>query len=140
MPDRIEREIEDILNKLDDFVPEGGKKPIPFKRAANRKQQSRGWLSQRLARVSLNQIMVYALIALILGFILRSLPFASWVMIGAIVVLVTAFVLSLRNGSGSTNVSGNYQKRWRGEPIELPNPYRGPTIGDRIVAWFRRRK
>ena len=139
MPDRIEREIEDILSKLDDFVPDKGQKPIPFRRPANRKPQRKSWLSQRLARISLNQVMVYALIALILGFILRGLPFATWVMIGALAVLLTAFFLSLRAGGGSGSVSGNYQKRWRGEPIDVPDPYRGPGIGDRIAKWFRRR-
>lgn len=140
MADRIEREIEDILNKLDDFVPEKGQKPIPFRRRS-RKSPSQSWLSKRLARISLNQVMVYALVVLIVAFILRGLPFVSWVMIGAGVVLLSAFLLSLRGG-GSRSLSGGstYQKRWRGEPIDIPDPYAGPSLGDRIVAWFRRRK
>jgi hypothetical protein len=141
MPDRIEREIEDILNKLDDFVPEKGAKPIPFRKPAKRRSQNQNWLSQRLSRITLNQVMLYALIAAIAGFILRSLPFAYWVMIGGIVALVVAFLLSLRAGGGRNTVSGNYQKRWRGEPIDVRNYDTGaPTIGDRIVQWFRRRK
>jgi hypothetical protein len=141
MPDRIEREIEDILNKLDDFVPEKGQKPIPFRKPAKRRNQNQNWLSQRLSRITLNQVMLYALIALIAGFILRSIPFAYWIMIAALCVLVVAFVLSLRAGGGRNTVSGNYQKRWRGEPIDVRNYDAGnPTIGDRIVQWFKRRK
>lgn len=141
MPDRIEREIEDILNKLDDFVPEKGQKPIPFRKPAKRKNQNRNWLSQRLSHITLNQVMLYALIATIAGFILRGLPLAYWVMIGGIIVLVAAFIFSLRAGGGRNTVSGNYQKRWRGEPIDVRNYDTGnPTIGDKIVQWFRRRK
>lgn len=140
MPDRIEREIEDILSKLDDFVPEKGQKPIPFRKPARRRSQQKNWFSQRLSRITINQVMVYALIAVIAGFILRGLPLAYWVMIGGLVVLVAAFILSLRTGGKST-ISGNYEKRWRGEPIDVRNYDAGtPTIGDRIVHWFRRRK
>jgi hypothetical protein len=85
--------------------------------------------------------MLYALIAMVAGFVLRSLPFASWVMIGALIVLVTAFFLSMRAGSGGGRPGGSgYQKRWRGEPIDLSNQYSGPSLGDRIVKWFRRRR
>ena len=143
MPDRIEREIEDILSKLDDFVPDKGQKPIPFRKPAKRKTSSGGnWLSQRLARLSLNQIMLYALIGLVAGFILRTLPFASWVMIASLIILVTAFLLSIRAGSNRSSPGGaGYQKRWRGEPIDLSNNYsNGPSLGDRIARWFKRRR
>lgn len=144
MPDRIEREIEDILNKLDDFVPDKGQKPIPFRKPARRRSSSGGnWLTQRLAKLSLNQIMLYALIALVAGFLLRSLPFASWLMIASLIVLVTAFFLSMRAGSGRGRIgNSSYEKRWRGEPIDLSNNYTsgGPTLGDRIVRWFKRRR
>jgi hypothetical protein len=143
MPDRIEREIEDILNKLDDFVPDKGQKPIPFRKPAKRRGANGGnRLTQRLAKLSLNQIMLYALIALVAGFLLRSMPFASWVMIGALVILVAAFFLSMRAGSGRGRIGNSgYEKRWRGEPIDLSNNYSSgaPTLGDRIVRWFKRR-
>ena len=141
MPDRIEREIEDILSKLDDFVPDKGKKPIPFRKPAKRRNQGGdNFFKKNFGRLTLNQVMLYALIAAILGFILRGLPFAYWVMIAGIVVLVGAFIVSLRGGSNRTVSGGSYQKRWRGEPIETHNYDDGLTIGDKIVRWFRRRK
>lgn len=141
MPDRIEREIEDILNKLDDFVPEKGQQPIPFKPRPKPSPMSRtqGWFGQRLARVSLNQIMLYALIAVLAAFFLRALPFASWVMIGALIVLATAFVMSMRQGGrgGSKRLgsSPSTQKRWRGQPID-DSPPPGPSFFDRLKGRF----
>jgi hypothetical protein len=141
MPDRIEREIEDILSKLDDFVPDKGQKPIPFRKPAKRRNQGgTNWFKKTFGRLTLNQVMLYALIAAIAGFALRGLPLAYWVMIGGLVVLVVTFVMSLRGGSNRTVSGGSYQKRWRGEPIDVRNYDEGLTIGDRIARWFRRRK
>lgn len=141
MPDRIEREIEDILNKLDDFVPEKGQQPIPFRprqKKANNPSRGQGWAGQKLARISLNQVMLYALIAVLAAFFLRALPFASWVMIGALIVLATAFVMSMRQGGrgGSTRLgSGPAQKRWRGQPID-DSPPPGPSFFERLKGRF----
>lgn len=138
MPDRIEREIEDILNKLDDFVPDKGQKPIPFKPRPKTSASSKaqGWFSKRLANVSLNQIMLYSLLVVLAAFFLRSIPFASWVMIGALAVLAVSFVMSMRSGGRSTPSGGQaYQKRWRGEPIDL-TPQSGPSLTDKIKGWF----
>jgi len=137
MPDRIEREIEDILKKLDD-LPDKGQKPIPFRQRPKPRASSKaqGWFGKSLARLSLNQIMLYALIAVLVAFFLRSLPFASWVMIGALVVLATAFVMSMRNGGRSSSTGGGgTEKRWRGEVIDL-SPPPGPGIAGRIKGLF----
>jgi hypothetical protein len=52
-------------------------------------------------------------------------------MIGALIVLVTAFLMSRLGGSRPTT-----QKRWRGEPIDLS----GPSWPDRIKAWLKGRR
>jgi hypothetical protein len=133
MADRIEREIEDILKKIDD-LPAKGRKPRQVRRV-NRGPVSnaQGWLGRSLARVSLNQVMAWALVVIIAAFFLRALPFATWLMIGALIVLATAFIFSLRGGGGG---SRGPEKRWRGEVLDL----RGPSLGDRIKAIFKGRR
>lgn len=141
MPDRIEREIEDILNKLDDFVPEKGNKPIPFRQ--RRKPAQKSQLSQRLSHISLNQIMLGALLVGLFAFMVRSIPFSNWIMLASMLTLFGAFLLSVkagRSGRGSIG-GGTTQQRWRGEPLDLRTQQNyGPTIGDRIVGWFKRKK
>ncbi len=131
MPDRIEREIEDILRKIDDFVPER------TRRAARRANQplsaAHGWLAHRISRISLNQVMMWALVAVVVSFIFRlAIPGAGWVMLGSLIVLATAFLLSLRGGKGT---NGGTTKSWRGQPLDLS----GPSLPNRIKGWFKGR-
>ncbi|HLG11507.1 MAG TPA: hypothetical protein VI876_07085 [Dehalococcoidia bacterium] len=129
MADRIEREIEEILKKIENF-PERGKGTRP-----PRKPNSPGGsTAQRwLARVSLRKVMMWALFAVIVAFLGRGIPGAYWLMIGALIVFVTAFVLSTRGGPG---VKQAPEKRWRGQPLDL----RQPSWPDRIKAFLKGRK
>jgi hypothetical protein len=129
MADRIEREIEEILRKLDNFVPDRARRPA--RRIRQPFVAAQSWFAHRLARISLNQVMMWALIVVLVTFFLRGIPGASWIMIGALIVLVTAFLMSRLGGSRPTT-----QKRWRGEPIDLS----GPSWPDRIKAWLKGRR
>ena len=133
MPDRIEREIEDILRKIDNFVPERTRRSA--RRASQPFSAAHSWLVHRLSRISLNQIMMWALFAFIVTIFLRGIPGATWLMVGSLIVLVTAFLISLRSGRGA-RVSGGPPKRWRGQPIDLS----GPSLPDRIKGWLKGRK
>ena len=129
MADRIEREIEEILKKIENF-PERGKGARPPRRPA----PSGGSTAQRwLARVSLRKVMMWALFAVIVAFLLRGIPGAYWLLIGALVVFVTAFILQTRGGP---QAGPPYEKRWRGQPLDL----NGPTWPDRIKAFLKGRK
>ncbi|MPZ49815.1 MAG: hypothetical protein GEU75_11075 [Dehalococcoidia bacterium] len=130
MADRIEREIEEILRKLDNFVPDSARRPARRMRQPFTAAQS--WLAHRLARISLNQVMMWALIAFLVTFFFRAIPGASWIMIAALIVFVSAFLLSRVGGSRPPTT----QKRWRGEPIDLS----GPSWPDRIKAWLKGRR
>lgn len=128
MADRIEREIEEILKKIENF-PDRSKSGRPPRRPG----PSGGGVIQRwLARISLRKVMMWALFAVIVAFFMRGIPGAYWLLIGALVVFVTAFVLSTRGGP-----SGNrYEKRWRGQPLDLS----GPSWPDRIKAFLKGKK
>ena len=132
MPDRIEREIEDILRKIDNFVPERTRRSA--RRAGQPIASAHGWLVRRLSRVSLNQVMMWALILIVASVFFRGIPGVQWILIGSLIVLVTAFLLSLRSGRGA-RISGS-AKRWRGQPIDLS----GPSLPNRIKGWLKGRK
>ena len=142
MADRIEREIEEILRKIDDFVPEKPRSvrkrpadksvpafnPQPRQAAAPRSTGSGG----SLARISLNQVMGWSLIAVLVAFFL-PIPGSGWVILAALLVFGVAFLLS-RMGGGSS--SRGVEKRWRGEPLDL----RGPSFAERIRDWIKGRR
>lgn len=128
MADRIEREIEEILKKIEHFPDrKSGRQP------PRRQGPSGGGVIQRwLARISLRKVMMWALFAVIVAFFLRGVPGAYWILIGALVVFATAFILSTRGGPST----GGYEKRWRGQPIDLS----GPSWPNRIKAFLKGKK
>ena len=126
MADRIEREIEEILRKLDNFVPDRARQPA--RRVRQPFVAAQSWLAHRLARISLNQVMMWALLTVLVTFFLRGIPGAGWIMIGALIVFGTAFLLSRRGSARPAT-----QKRWRGEAIDLS----GPGWPDRLKAWLK---
>lgn len=132
MPDRIEREIEEILRKIDDFVPESGRVRRQPKKVSHGLSGAQGWLGRRLASISLNQVMLWSLLLFIAAFFFRGIPGASWLMIGGLIVFATAFVLSLRSPGGRSVP----EKRWRGQPVS----YSGPGWPTRLKAWLKARK
>jgi hypothetical protein len=130
MADRIEREIEEILKKIDKF-PEGSRQP-KIRRPAGGRAKPSGGGTRWLSAVSMRKVMMWALVAVIVAFFLRGIPGGYWLLIGAIIVFVTAFFLSTRGGS----VADGPPKRWRGQPLDLSEP----SWPDRVKAWIKGRK
>ena len=136
--DRIEREIEEILRKIDD-LPEKPRsvRKRPDRSAPAYENPSRSAASSRsggsLARVSLNQVMGWSLIAVLVAFFL-PIPGSGWVILAALLVFGVAFLLSRMGGGGGGN--RGVEKRWRGEPIDLS----GPSLAERIRDWVKGRR
>jgi hypothetical protein len=133
MADRIEREIEEILRKIDDFVPDGGRpRRQPSRKGNQRTNLAPGLFGRFLSSISLSQVMLWSLLIFIAAWFLRGIPGAGWVMVGAVIVFATAFVLQL-----TTPRAGRApEKRWRGEPVS----YHGPSWPARVKAWIKGRK
>jgi hypothetical protein len=132
MADRIEREIEEILKKIDK-LPEGSRPPKGGRAGSKppaRRPSGNGmkWLSA----VSMRKVMMWALVAVLVAFFMRGIPGGYWLLIGAIIVFVTAFFLSTRGGS----VPNVPEKRWRGQPLDLSEP----GWPDKFKAWWKGRK
>lgn len=129
MADRIEREIEEILRKLDSFVPERTRRPV--RRVGEPFSAAQSWFAHRLARISLKQVMMWSLFVVLIAFFARSVPWAGWIMVGGLIVFATAFVLSR-----SVSSAPKTQKRWRGQPLDLS----APSWPDRVKAWLKGRR
>ncbi|HEX5368447.1 MAG TPA: hypothetical protein VFY10_03440 [Dehalococcoidia bacterium] len=125
MADRIEREIEEILKKIDNF-------PDRNRPKARKPSKTSGALQRWLTRVSMRKVMMWALFVAMVAFFLRGIPGGYFLLIGAIIVFVTAFMLSTR-GTGPANPG---EKRWRGQPLDLSEP----GWPDKVKAWIKGRK
>jgi hypothetical protein len=132
MADRFEREIDEILRKIDDFIPEGRRRQQ--RKVSRPMSGAHAWLGRTLSSISLGHVMLWSLLAFLAAFFLRAIPGAGWLMIGALVVFVTALVLQVMT-PGSTRSAP--EKRWRGQPIDYST---GPSLPDRIKAWVKKNR
>ncbi len=145
-PDKMRREIEELLDKLDTFVPE---ERLAAKIKSRRKQEraaSRGGPTplerarRRLSNITLGQVMIAGLALLLISWLFGdALPdgWAFWMGIAGMVLTGAAFVISIltRGGAGTTVGGRHVEKRWRGQVIS----YSEPSPMDRFREWVRRR-
>jgi hypothetical protein len=127
----LEREVEEILRKLDRFVPEEGPLPRARRRMAGAASGVLHAVLARLSIVSLGQVMLASLVLVLVAFFFRSASpaLARWVVIGGLILFFTAFVLSLLGGHS------RHERSWRGQVIDLSEP----GLGARLRNWLQRR-
>ena len=130
MSDNIEREIEEILSQLDEFVPEESAARRVRRRSSDWAANLNRAITSRLARVSLGRIMLVALglvlVALLFGRVNPLL--ARWVIIAGLVLFFTSWILSLRFSQGRSA-----QRLWRGQAVDLSQP----SLSERVRSWLR---
>lgn len=142
--DRVQREIEELLDKLDSFVPE---ERFLAKVKNKRRQEagpgliSRAWttITRPLTRVKLGHVMLAGLALVILTIVVPSLfgEYRSWFSILGALMIVVAFVMSFLGwDSRRTIAGGRVERRWRGEVITYDERPRGTN---KITNWFRSR-
>ena len=136
-PDRLEREIEEILDKIEDFPSASERRARARRKATGRlggaiAGQRRALLA-RLSRIDMSQVMLLSFM-LILGslFLRRFSPLLTqWVMYAGVALFIAAFAMLLfgrKSGEGPTG-SAAY---WRGRQIE----YRQPSLFGRARRWL----
>ncbi len=138
MPDdKIKREIEDILNKLDDFVPDESAAEKMRRRSSGAAASVVRALLAPFTRISIRQVMLTALVIIVVGFLaMRVNPiFGRYALIAGVILFVTSFALSFFNRSSGTTPPA-VEQRWRGQPIDLNEP----SLPDRIKAWLKSRR
>ncbi len=131
----LEKEIEEILARLDSFPAEGRLARIRRRMGRRIRRLAEG-VHAGVPRVSIGSIAVAGALLLILGYFLGRFmngP-ASYILIAGLVLLGIAFVLSIR-GAGAGRPGYRYEKRWRGQVIDDTS---GADLGRRIRHWFQR--
>jgi len=140
MADRIEREIEEILAKLDQdgpLAPE--KKPVSIMSARTRKKTTPPRVQRLrpnpLANINPTMFLFLGAVLVVGGLILSNVwaPLI-WVSFAGVVIFLGAFVSSFFRGPRpSSRPRGVY---WRDRYIEYEPA--SPGIWDRLRRWFRR--
>jgi hypothetical protein len=130
MADQLQREIEDILNKLDEFIPEQKKSSRIRKRWGEKTASLKKAIVSGSSRVSMGHLMIVSLALIFIAFVFRSSAIGQYSMIAGLALLgltiVISFVVNRRTG---------HEKVWRGQVVDLS----GPTFLDRVQGWFKKR-
>jgi len=109
--DRIQREIEELLDKLDTFVPEERLASKIRNRSKRKEPTTPGALQRSLSERRTHfarQLIIGGIALLLIAFFFRG-PLgsaASWLMIVGLVLAGAAFVLSLITGGTGRTVTG----------------------------------
>jgi len=139
--DKVHREIEEILDKLDNFVPEERLvSKIRSKRRASSEPGVLGRAWSRIGRLTLGHVMLLGLALLVVATVFRGPlgAFSGPLLILGLLLSVGAFVLSFVNRDSRRTIAGGggTEKRWRGQVID----YDEPSPASKLRDWFRRRR
>jgi len=139
MTDRIEREIEEILERLDD-LPESGRSPIPIasrkKRPAAQPQRPPG--KPLVERIDTPLLMISGAVVMIAGLVLAAIADAFiWLAFAGVVLFIAAFVFSLYRTRRPTEPKGASGVYWRDRYIEYEPAQ--PSAWARFTRRFRKR-
>jgi energy-coupling factor transporter transmembrane protein EcfT len=116
MPDRIQQEVEELLARLDKFPPRRSLR-YRLSRAAKAPFRAIGnfFVNLNLPHIHAGHILLAAVTILVVAFVAGgSGGLWTWVIAGAILMFIAAFVWSLRQRSRPPS-----QKYWRDRPMDL---------------------
>jgi len=136
MSDRYEREIDELLHRL-----EGRMKREPVSRRLSRRFRPysdglQGAFGAFLRRPPSEVFMITAMVFVLLSFVLNMFGLGKWAVYASILSIVF-FVLGLALSLAGRHSPG-YRKRWRGR--ELHYDSYGPSIWSHVRNWLRRHR
>ena len=128
MSSKLERDIEEVLAKIDRFPP----KRSLWSRVRRRLANAFSGIGRRVAgvprpRVSVSQVLLLGIVLIVVAYVFGSGSILRLLIIASVVLFIGAFIFSLRRQSASRGP----EKRWRGQPMDLNEP---PSPG----SWWRR--
>jgi hypothetical protein len=136
-PDKVQREIEELLGKLDNFVPE---ERLVSKIKSKRRAEAGPGLVERMlkraSRITLGHVMLAGLALLLAASFAPGIfiGYARYAMILGLLMTGGAFVMSVIGwDSRRTIAGGTSEKRWRGQVIN----YSEPSAPSRFRDWLR---
>ena len=120
MSSKLERDIEDVLARIDRFPPKRSRWSRIRRRVANAVGGVGAAISSvSWPRIGIGQVLLIAIAVIVIAYYgFRNSNIGSIVIFGAILVFIAAFIFSLRRQSASRMP----EKRWRGQPIDLDEP------------------
>ena len=136
-PDRLEREIQEILDKIEQLpTPPRRRRASGLRRSLRRIGDGvSAWqrtVAQELSRVSLSHLVLLSFLLILGAFFIRGIgPIGTWIMIAGLALLVTSLALMMF-GSGSARAR---TQQWRGRTIA----YSREPFAQRIRRWFSNR-
>jgi hypothetical protein len=139
--DRLEREIEEILGKIEQFPDPETRARRARKRSVNRfTTRIAGWqqnAARSLSRVSVSQLMLASFLMILFAFFFRGrmlpAPVASWILLAGVILFISTFAVMVftRRSGGST-----VQQKWRGRPVQYST---APSLSQRMGRWWANR-
>lgn len=137
--DRLEREIEEILGKIEQFPDQGARarrsRQRNVSRATSRISEWQQRAARQIGRVSVSQLMLLSFLMILFSFFFRGrgIPqlMASWILVAGVVLFVSAFAVMVfaRTRAGG----GAVEQTWRGRQIQYRT---GPTLSQRLRHWW----
>ncbi len=133
-PDRLEREIEEILGKIQNFPgPEvrRARKPVgrPVGDAVAKRQRA---VARELSRISISQVMLFSFLLILGSFFFRQAGVvAAWALYGGIILFVVSFAIMMFGNRG--RLSGRQETVWRGRNVAYGTSAR-PNVRGRIAG------
>ena len=136
--DRLEREIEEILGKIERFPEADSRRTHVQQRvlrqigtAISARQRA---VARELARISLSQVMLVSFLMILGAFFFRKMsPLAmDWLMYAGIILFVSSFAILMFGRRGG----GTVRQNWRGRPVRYQT---GPTLSQHLRRWWNSR-
>ncbi len=141
MPKSYEDDIRDILDRMDDFLPENGQTRQDRRHRAYGQRSAAGGMWRNITAqfqsgsLTPHKLMGGSVLLMLFGWILGSFSpgLAQLCTIIAIAGFVIGLIWSIRSRGGGHTVSSSRQY-WRGQVIEMP----GRSWQDSLRDWWRR--
>lgn len=143
MTDRLEREIEEILDKIEQFPSPESRRARARKQAVRRfgssiAERQRAFAS-KLGRIQMSQVMLASFLLILGGVFFRrySPLLMQWVLYAGIILFVTSFAILMFTRRSSPSGPSSAE-RWRGR--EVRPGVQGASVADRLRMWWRQRR
>lgn len=140
--DRLEREIEEILGKIEQFPDAGSRarrsRRRNFNRVTSRIADVQRGIARRLGTVSISQLMLASFLLILLAFFFRGRGIpptaSSWILVAGVLLFISTFAVMVFSPRARR---GSMEQRWRGRAIESRA---GSSLGERMRRWWSSRE
>lgn len=140
MPSRVEREIEEILNRMD--TDPSGRKPVRMRRSL--RMRVRRYFAKfprprwSISALNSGSMMLWGIGLILSALILRmfSPELTRIAVIAGLILFFASFILAFRHKDAGSAGSGD--PYWRGQRVSR-NDLGGPSPLERLKTWWRQR-